>query len=317
MSEGSESPESATNGYSIRVASRLTGVSADTLRMWERRYGFPKPARNGSHVRVYSDADVERLILVSRALKAGYRAGEVIRRDSAELRQLLSNSAQVQANTPRESATVDALLNAVADDDAIAVRNGLRQAVATLGPRKFLLEVASPLVEQVGEAWSAGRLAVRHEHLLTHALSTQIRLLLSAYETENNGPVIVLTTLSQEQHGLGIEMAALYLALDGASPRMLGVDTPADQIVEAAVALRARVVGISVSRASDPEATRERVRWMLGELPPSVELWLGGKGAPVLKPHSARVFDTRSWEDVDRELTRLRSRPAPASSRAE
>jgi MerR family transcriptional regulator, light-induced transcriptional regulator len=197
------------------------------------------------------------------------------------------------------------------------VRNGLRQAVATLGPHNFLTQVAGPLVEQVGEAWSAGRLAVRHEHLLTHALSTQIRLLLSAYETENSGPLILLTTLSQEQHGLGLEMAALYLALEGASPRVLGVDTPADQIVEAAIALRVRVVGISVSRASDPETTRERIRWILGELPDTVELWLGGKGAPAPKPSDARVFSTRSWEEVDRELARLRSGRTPSNSAAE
>lgn len=317
MAETLDSSESAPGGYSIRVASRLTGVSADTLRMWERRYGFPKPARNGSQVRVYSDADIERLILVSRALKAGFRAGEVIRRETNELRQLLSNSAQVQTNAVRESPTVAALLEAVADDDAIAVRNGLRQAVATLGPRNFLVEVAGPLIEQVGDAWSAGRLAVRHEHLLSHALSTQIRLLLSAYEAENNGPIVLLTTLSQEQHGLGIEMAALYLALEGASPRMLGVDTPSDQIVEAALALRARIVGISISKASDPETTRERIRWILGELPPRIELWLGGKGAPSTKPQDARVFITRSWDDVDRELARLRSQPAPSSSAAE
>lgn len=317
MAEPSASPESVSGGYSIRVASRLTGVSADTLRMWERRYGFPKPARNGSQVRVYSDADIERLILVSRALKAGFRAGEVIRRETAELRQLLSSSAQVQSTAARESPTVAALMEAVADDDAIAVRNGLRQAVATLGPRNFLIEVAGPLSEQVGEAWSAGRLAVRHEHLLSHALSTQIRLLLSAYEAENSGPVVLLTTLSQEQHGLGIEMAALYIALEGASPRLLGVDTPADQIVEAALALRARVVGLSVSRASDLETTRERVRWILGELPPHIELWLGGKGALAMKPQDGRVFLTRTWPEVDRELARLRSTPAPSSSAAE
>ena len=31
--------------------------------MWERRYGFPKPERNESQVRVYTDADIERLVL--------------------------------------------------------------------------------------------------------------------------------------------------------------------------------------------------------------------------------------------------------------
>ena len=63
MVERPDVPAEAREGYSIRVASRLSGVSSDTLRMWERRYGFPKPSRNGSQVRVYTDADIERLVL--------------------------------------------------------------------------------------------------------------------------------------------------------------------------------------------------------------------------------------------------------------
>src|SRR6187200_3341730 len=93
MVQRRNSVNGAAPGYSIRVASRLTGLSADTLRMWERRYGFPKPERNDSQIRVYSEADIERLILVGRALKAGYRAGEVIRRPIDELKQLLAGSA--------------------------------------------------------------------------------------------------------------------------------------------------------------------------------------------------------------------------------
>lgn len=309
-----DTPESRipSIGYSIRVASRLTGLSADTLRMWERRYGFPKPARNDAQVRVYSDADVERLILVSRALKAGFRAGEVIQRDAAELRALLASSVQSQVSAQRESPTIAALLNALRVDDAASVRTGLRQAVATLGPRQFLIDVAGPLVEQVGEAWASGRLNVRHEHLISEALSTQLRLLLSAYESDAPGPVFVLATLSHEQHGLGLEMAALYLALQGASPRLLGVDTPPDQIVEAAVALGARVVGVGVSAASDRDATVEHVRWMLGELPQPIDVWLGGKAAASLKLNHARLREITTWGDVDRELGLLRV-PSPAA----
>src|SRR5450432_23803 len=88
----------APQGYSIRVASRLTGVSSDTLRMWERRYGFPKPVRNGAQVRVYTDADIERLVLIARALKAGFRSGEVIHRGTQELRGLLESSAPAESN---------------------------------------------------------------------------------------------------------------------------------------------------------------------------------------------------------------------------
>src|ERR1700712_4877125 len=104
MVQRDEDPE-IPQGYSIRVASRLTGVSSDTLRMWERRYGFPKPVRNASQVRVYTDADVERLVLISRPLKAGFRSGEVIHREADELRALLASSARAEVEHDRRTPT--------------------------------------------------------------------------------------------------------------------------------------------------------------------------------------------------------------------
>ncbi|HET9954265.1 MAG TPA: MerR family transcriptional regulator [Polyangiaceae bacterium] len=312
MADSDESPDAR---YSIRVASRLTGLSADTLRMWERRYGFPKPSRNGSQVRFYSDADIERLGLVFRALKAGFRAGEVIHRETPELRDLLASSTAgpAQVSVVRESPTVDALIEALRADDPSAVQSGLRRAVATLGPRQFITDVASGLVERVGEEWAQGRLGVRHEHLLSEALSTQLRLLLSAYDNAG-APVVLLTAVSREQHSLGLEMAALYLALEGACPRLLGVDTPPDQIVEAASALGARVIGLSISTAADTEVVSEQVRWILTELPPGVELWLGGKTAGRLGLSDGRLFYTPTWPDVDRELARVRGRNSAVSA---
>jgi DNA-binding transcriptional MerR regulator len=291
----------------------MTTLSADTLRMWERRYGFPKPGRRGSQIRVYSDADVERLTLVARALKQGFRAGEVIHHSLDELRTLLINATQRSPFQPT-SPTVDALLEAVTKDDTAGLRNGLRQAVATLGPRRFITEVAGPLIQQAGDAWCDGRLGVRQEHYLSAAISTQLRSLLNAYEADTEGPVVVLATLSEERHGLGLDMAALYLAVAGFAPRMLGVDVPPAQIVDAARALRARVVGLSISRGSDAELTSERVRWLLRELPSTVELWLGGQGAPAPRPPNPRIFSVLGWADVDRELARIRGLPAASPS---
>src|SRR4051812_5689672 len=109
--------DAAPQGYSIRVASRLTGVSSDTLRMWERRYGFPKPVRNESQVRVYTDADIERLVLISRALKAGFRSGEVIHRGTEELRALLLSSTRAEPEADRNTPTIDSLLMRLMTDD--------------------------------------------------------------------------------------------------------------------------------------------------------------------------------------------------------
>jgi len=289
----------ARRGYSIRAASRLTGISPDKLRIWERRYGFPAPLRTATGLRVYSDEDVARLALVTRAMEAGYRASDAIAATPEELKRFVAEAAEPAQSAPAGVADTAEILRLLEDDRAEAVRDALRQSVATLGPKRFVTELATPLVRAVGDAWHDGTLGVRHEHLFSATLSAQLRLLLSAYEQPWGGPVALLTTLPDERHGLGLEMAALYLALSGFTIRMLGVDTPIDEIVEAAQGLRADVVGISVSSAADAREAAAAVRSLLGRLPPHVELWLGGRTGVALPVEDARVRRAGTWADVD------------------
>jgi MerR family transcriptional regulator, light-induced transcriptional regulator len=297
---------SQRRGYSIRVASRLTGISPDKLRIWERRYGFPAPIRTSTGLRVYTDDDVQRLALVARAMEAGYRAGDAIAESPEKLKRFVSEAAEPREPEPAAVIDVQEFLRLLRADEIEPLRDRLRQAVASLGPKRFVTDVAAPLVQATGDAWHEGEISVRHEHLLSATLSTQLRLLLSAYE-QPRGPVVLLTTLPDERHGLGIEMAALYLALNGFTIRLLGVDTPIAEVVEAALGLSADVVGISVSTAADPRATGTALRSLLGKLPARVELWLGGRAGATLALDDARVRRATTWAEVD-ELMRTRGR---------
>jgi len=274
--------------------------------MWERRYGFPKPERNESRVRVYTEADIERLALVSRALKAGYRSGEVVHRGTEELRGLLVSSARAEPEGDRQTPTIESLLNLLIRNDPDGLRDELRRSAALLGPKQFLTDVAAPLVEQVGAAWAAGRIAVHHEHLLSEALSSKLRSLLSAYDDRSSRPIVLLSTLSDEQHGLGLDMVALYLALEGATPRLLGVNTPPEQIAEAAVALSADVVGVSISEAADLALTDVHLRRVLNSLPSRIEIWVGGKHARKQSSRNARIRRVVTWQELDEAVVRVR-----------
>ncbi|MES1176294.1 MAG: cobalamin B12-binding domain-containing protein, partial [Myxococcales bacterium] len=148
---------------------------------------------------------------------------------------------------------------------------------------------------------------VRHEHLVSEVLSSKLRLLLSAYEDRPGGPVVLLATLSEEQHGLGLDMVALYLALEGATPRLLGVNTPPDQIAEAAIAFSADVVGVSISEASDMMVTEAQLRKVLSALPLDIEVWLGGSNARKISLRDPRLQQVVTWHDLDGAVARLRS----------
>lgn len=301
-----------TAGHSIAVASRLSGVPIETLRAWERRYGFPSPERvEGTNRRVYSEEDIARLRAIRRALGKGFRAGDVVRRDEAEIDALIDRTSGDEGAPPIAAATslpsVAYLVARLAADDVHAFDAELRRLAGALGPRAFVVEVAHPLAIEVGGAWEAGTLEVRQEHYASEALATQLRLMLGALQDVAGAPTVLLATLPNELHGLGLVMVALYLALAGAKPRILGTSTPVDQIADAARALGASVVGLTITQSSLDEDLERQLRDLERALPRGTRLWLGGRGAHDVAPSRTREV-VADWLALDAALARASMR---------
>ncbi|MBX3198535.1 MAG: MerR family transcriptional regulator [Labilithrix sp.] len=328
--------------YSIRVVASQTGIPADTLRVWERRYGFPKPDRRPGGGRLYAPADVARLRLIARARSAGFRPGDVIALPDGEIARLLEGGAGTpaaparagtattaapagaaatitaapgsdvpEAAASRTESTVETLIEHLMREDVDRLRSALRSLAIALGPKAFVTDVAHPLAVRVGDAWESGDLAIRHEHLATALLSARLHVLSVAFEDSLVPPVVLLATLPGEAHVLGLEMVRVYLGARGATPRHLGGDTPPEEIARAARALGADVVGISVSAAHEPASTRRAVEQLRRALADTeIELWIGGAGAGaagVAKPDE-RVRVTTGWNDIERALAAVRGR---------
>jgi methanogenic corrinoid protein MtbC1 len=289
--------------YPIRLVSELTGLGIETLRQWERRYGFPTPARTSAGARAYDQSTVDQLKMISRAIAHGYRPGELVGKPREELERVFASLPGADA-TPRTGAVED-VLTALVQDDAEAVASLLRRSAVLLGPRRFVMEVAEELVWRVGELWAAGKLEVRQEHLLSDSLTTQLRVLRASFEEVRRAPVAVLATLPGEPHVLGIEMVAVYLATRRVTARVLGSDTPPAEIARASRALRADVACISIPESAPIADTRAGVRDTLEALPPKVELWLGGAGARALAIEHPALRLVTTWDALDKQLDRL------------
>lgn len=299
-----------TPGFSIRVTSRMTGLSPHTLRMWERRYGFPEPDRTDGGARRYSREDVERLKLVARALELGYRPSEVIERSRDELQQLVSE--QLGEPTPMlagAAPSVDDALELVRSNDADGLREQLRRAVAILGPKTFVAGFAHPLVVQLGSMWRSGLVSIHQEHFATEVLATQLRALLAGYEDNRGSPSVLLATLPEEKHGLGLLMVALHLAMSGATARLFGVDMPVEGILEAVRNLDVDVVGLSIT-ATSAHTAAPHIEELSKELPRRIELWLGGAGGATVDESGGgaeQIIAVPSFTALDENLRRWRS----------
>lgn len=332
MTGGSESGDGELDvgAYSIRIVASQTGIPADTLRVWERRYGFPAPRRRSGGGRLYDDATLTRLKLIARARTANYRPGDLMGLSNDEILRLLPHASHGEGSsdasrraseaiwatrtitsTDATRPDLDRILEMLGREELDAVRVTLRSLAIALGPRSFIVDVAAPLAIRVGALWQAGALEIHHEHMITSLLSIQIRLLLAAFEEGAQRPVIMLTTLPNEAHALGLELVALYLATHRAAPLLVGPNMPPESIARAAAGLGADVVGISVSRARGL-ATRKDILALVEALAgvrKRPKLWVGGAGVDGLLRDGevAEVRVTTSWERVDAALDEVRA----------
>lgn len=304
-----------TAGLSIAAVERETGLTKDTLRVWERRYGFPNPGRDASDERVYPPEQVERLQLIARLLSAGHRPGRVVSLSTAQLQQL--SQALIPATPPQDSAhhaDLDPLLDLVRRHEVLELRRSLSQAILKLGLGKFLTDVLAPLNVRVGEAWVRGDIQVFEEHMYTESVTAVLRSALGNTSSlpQSGMPRVLLTTLPQETHLLGLLMAETMLVLEGCECISLGAQTPVAEIVHAAYAHRADIVGLGFSPAYNPQVLLRMVQELRARLPRSMDLWLGGSNTAFQRKLPEGTFVIGRLEDVGLELARWQDRPQGA-----
>src|SRR5687767_11113912 len=285
--EASRMARSGKGMLSIGALSAATGVPVETIRSWERRYGFPVAERKPSGHRVYSLTVVPRLRLVSDALARGHRAAEVVAASEAALESLLAALPETTPTPGVHRSTMVSVTANIPDDfgairefDADTLKRLFQAEWSRLGPLRFVQERAAPLLAAVGDAWSTGELDVRHEHFASACLGDFLRSVRMPMDDRATGPVVALATLPGELHGLGLQMSAVVFAAAGWRALVLGVNTPVEQIV--ALTREATIAAVAVSCAAPRRRkTAEQLRTLRRRLPRGVSLLVGGTGAPT------------------------------------
>lgn len=270
-------------GQGIAAVERETGLSKDTLRVWERRYGFPRPTRDALGERVYPREQVERLRLLRRLVDLGYRPGKIIGLGVGQLQQLAvaASAAAEPGGGVGDAPELRAYLDLIRAHRVEELRGALSQAAVRLGLERFVMDVVAPLNRLVGDSWASGEVAIFEEHLYTESMQVVLRSAIGGIPAASGRPRILLTTLPREAHGLGLLMAEALMALEGARCASLGVQTPLEEIVKAAAAQQADILGLSFSPCQNPNRVLADLLEVRASLPPAVEIWAGGS-CPIL-----------------------------------
>ena len=307
---------SSAPGLPIAAVERDTGLSKDTLRVWERRYGFPQPVRDANGERVYPADQVDKLRLLKRLMDQGHRPGKIAERPIEQLQALAEagngRPAARSLEGPPDDGALRPFLQMIVEHRVDDLRRELSLLTVKAGLARFVTDVIAPLTALVGEAWARGELAIFEEHLYTESVQGVLRNAITSIPHPGDSPRVLLTTVPQEPHGLGVLMAEAMFALEGARCVPLGVRTPVMEIVRGAESQRIDIVALSFSSVVSPYQVIESLKELRAQLPLATELWAGGS-SPVLQrrpPAGVRVLGR--LDDVAPAVAGWRSGHRPA-----
>ena len=297
--------------FPIGAVERDVGLSKDVLRVWERRYGFPVPERGPTGERLYPAKQVERLRVIKRLMDQGHRPGRLLARSDKELSALASPRAQAH-DVCAAGAGVDELIRHITRHDNDAFVHALQQRLARQGLQKFVQDTIAPVIAQVGLAWEQGRLQVFEEHLFTELTERVLRHAIAAIPAGER-PRVLLTSVPNERHAMGLLMAEAILTLEGAQCIPLGTEIPLPDIARAAAAHRADIVALSFSSAFPRRQIPGLFGELRGALPRSMAIWAGGGGVRGIAPPDG-VDVVTTLQDTGAALVRWREAAETAAS---
>ncbi len=265
--------------YRIQSVAEMTGVSAATLRAWERRYGIPAPQRTASAYRLYTDHDIELIKRVRELCDGGMapaQAAQLVlaaRDPHLELADL---------DIDVHDVAIQRIIAAVERFDADQVEAAVQQALF-LGSASALFEkVFGPALLQIGQRWHAGTISVGQEHLASEIVGNTLRYLVRLSQPEVPEHTAVLACFADEDHVVPLYGVALRLCEWGFRTVILGARTPPHAIAHAVSETHPTLVGLSLTIVPPAYRSRELLdgyRDACGSTP-----WLvGGLGAQVLR----------------------------------
>lgn len=273
----------------------MLGLSTNTIRAWESRYGVVIPGRSKTNRRLYSGAELEKLKLVLALVNSGHSIGAIAGLSERRLLQLSSESTE-PGTLPTTPNVLAPIISALKRFDLAGMAELLESCRLSLSTCDYVLRVLSPLMGQVGTLVAMREISVAQEHALSAIVRDQIGETTRLLPKEKRGKkpsTFLFTTAEGDLHEFGILMAASLCASYSLPAYYLGPNLPWEALVLASKALRPTriVLGNSTTDAQNP-SFENYLRAIAVRLSPDVEVWIGGGGKI---PHLRSAFGKRKY----------------------
>ena len=235
--------------YNTKAVARKTGVPADTVRAWERRYGVPLPHRAETGQRLYSERDIALIRWLRDRTAEGLTISRAVRLLETDVVAASEDDLDPAAWERLQQRLVDALLRL----DASAAEAILGQAFARYALDDVCLQLIEPALVQIGSGWHTGTVSIGQEHFATGLLRRKLQALLSVYDVVSGQATIIAACAPGEHHEVGLLILALALVRRGYRVVYLGANVPIEGLLPVVEQVRPDMVCLSATTAATAE----------------------------------------------------------------
>ena len=279
----------------IREVVRITGLRREQLYMWQRRYGFPHPSRDGFGDRVYPPDQVARLKLIKQLLSEGWRAGAVVPLAESALQSMLGIAVEDPVPLPPEIGTAVQLLG---DHRVGELQNHLSKVLVGQGLRRFLEQTLIPLNEAVHERVVRGDMQTFQELRFADLAQRLLRDVTRMVRPTRDSLQILLATPPNDPNQLGLAILELLLFTEGINCLTLGAGVPAQEIGGAARAYKVSLAILLFDRGISGKIAGQEIRSLRSELPADLPLIVSGRAVNLLAKPIASVRTAADFSSV-------------------
>jgi methanogenic corrinoid protein MtbC1 len=282
--------------YRIQHVAKLTGLSRDVIRVWERRFGFISPLRGTNRYRLYTDEDIALLRYLKKETEKGISIGDLAGEGREELLSRIRRSEPlIQKDVAPYEEVIEGLLKSLQPIDAIAFERKLNESIAILPFEEALIRILIPLQYRVGDLWHEGKLEISTEHFVTKLLQQKLFSAMNQLSMSKIGPKVIIGCAPGEQHEIGAQAIAYFCMVEGCNVHFLGADVPIDSLSSICLQSRASVVILSMTMPLSESEANHFILQIQEKVLPICPVWIGGRGVLKIKSdfqrHNIEVID--------------------------
>jgi len=259
---------STTPAFNLKVVLKETGIAADTLRAWERRYGLPMPQRSPGGHRLYSQRDIETIKWLLKRQTEGLsisRAVDLWNERLASGTDPLAVSVQPVV-LPTSNGNLESLrqdwIAACFKFDTVAAEQILNQAFAVHSVEVTCTEVMMRGLYEVGEMWHKGASTVQQEHFASEIAMRRLEALISASPAPTRTETILVACPPEEWHVFPLLLITLLLRRRGWNVVFLGAVVPTEQMEETIKTVGPKLVILSTQTLTAAVSLRTMARFL-------------------------------------------------------